>query len=123
MEAGYAKDKKTIYFRQKPLAGADPATFRVCPENDNFSHDVVFARDATTVYMDNMVVQTAHSATFEVLGANYSRDRQHVFYRTTIVPGADPASFKVYPHDFENADAIDSRHKYQEGRQVPRDDE
>ena len=39
-------------------------------------------------------------AAFVVLSRNYGRDGQRVYYRETVVKGADPATFTVTaPHD------------------------
>ncbi|MEO5889323.1 MAG: DKNYY domain-containing protein [Ferruginibacter sp.] len=114
----YTKDKNTVYFRERKIEGVDPATFEVYKENDEVGHDVVFARDKSVVFMDDKKVKDAEVATFKVLGENYGSDSKYVFYKTRIVKGANPASFKVYPHDVGNADSEDATNKYHEGIKV-----
>jgi hypothetical protein len=55
------------------------------------------------------------------LGENYASDSKHVFYKTTIVKGASPDSFKVYPHDVGDTDAEDATNKYHEEIKVKSD--
>ena len=33
--------------------------------------------------------------TFEIIGSNFSRDKNNVYYRREIIIGADPPTFKV----------------------------
>lgn len=112
---GYSKDDHAIYFESKKVTDADPKTFVVYRENGEFGHDFAFAHDNAFVYMDDKKLKEADVATFTVLGENYTRDSKHVFYKTSVVKSADPASFKVYPHDFGNADSEDAKHKFHEG--------
>ena len=118
LSSGYASDKNAVYFRSKKVAGVDPNTFEVYKENDSVGHDVVYARDSFAVYMDDKKLGNADVNTFKVLGENYGIDAAHVFYKTTIVKNAAPASFIVYPHDMGNADAEDSQNKFHEGVKV-----
>ena len=39
-------------------------------------------------------------------------------HKTGVIKNADTKSFKVYPHDFGDADAEDTKNKYHEGRKV-----
>ena len=118
MTDGYSKDAGAIYFQSRKVDGADAATFEVYKENGEFGHDVSFARDNATVYMNDKKLKGADVATFKVLGENYGSDNRHVFYKTGIVKNASPDSFKVYPHDFGNADAEDAKSKFHEGIRV-----
>jgi hypothetical protein len=45
-------------------------------------------------------------------------DNRHVFYKTKIIKDAQPAGFRVYPHDVGDADAEDAKFKYHEGKKV-----
>ena len=78
----------------------------------------MYAKDNSSVYVNDKKIPGADLASFNLLGENYARDGKHVFYKTKIVKGADPATFKVYPHDFGNADSEDARHQYHEGVKV-----
>lgn len=118
---GYSKDADGIYFESQKIDVADPATFEVFKENGDFGHDVSFARDKATVYMNDKAMKGAGVATFKVLGENYGSDKSRVFYQTHIVKNADPETFKVYPHDIGNADAEDAKNKFHEG--IPVKDE
>ena len=115
---GYSKDKNAVYFKAKRIEGADATSFEVYKENGMYGHDVNYAKDNTSVYMDDKKLSAADATTFKVLGANYGSDSKKVFYKTMIVKDASPVSFKVYPHDFGNADAEDATSKFHEGKKV-----
>ncbi|MEO6732825.1 MAG: DKNYY domain-containing protein [Ferruginibacter sp.] len=118
LEEGYSKDQHAVYFESKRVAGVNPATFEVYKENGVYGHDVNYAKDNAAVYMDDKKLSNADVATFKVLGENYGSDGKHVFYKMTIMKDADPASFRVYPHDVGNADAEDAKNKFHEGIKV-----
>ena len=118
--SGYAKDQAAVYFGSKRINGANAATFEVYKENDSVGHDVVFAKDHSSVYMDDKKLGSADVLSFKVLGENYGSDRAHVFYKALIVKGADPNTFKVYPHAIGDADAEDIANRYHEGKKVNR---
>ena len=69
-------------------------------------------------YMDDKRVVNAGVASFKVLGENYDSDNKHVFYKMQIVNGADPKSFKVYPHDVGDAGTEDRGNKYHQRKNV-----
>lgn len=118
LSSGYSKDKGAVYFGSTKISGADEATFEVYEENDSLGHDVVFARDRKFVYIDDKKLSDADVTSFKVLGENYGSDNKHVFYKTNIVKGASPFSFKVYPHDVGNADSEDANNKYHQGKKI-----
>jgi hypothetical protein len=57
-------------------------------------------------------------ATFRILDEKYTVDTNGVYFRMERVRGADPLTFKVYPHYLGDADAEDKDHKYGDGRVV-----
>ena len=118
LESGYSKDKDAVYFESKKMTGTDAATFEVYKENESYGHDIVYAKDKASVFMDDKKLNEADVAVFKVLGENYGSDNKHVFYKTKIVKGATPSSFKVYPHDFGDADSEDAVNKFHEGVKV-----
>lgn len=118
LKSGYSKDLNAVYFQSKKISDIKPAAFQVYDENDEFNQDVVYAKDNTAVYVDDKKINEADVTTFKLLGGNYGSDGRHVFYKTTLVNNAHPASFKVYPHDIGNADAEDGKVKFHEGKKV-----
>jgi hypothetical protein len=107
----YVKDAKRVYFEEREIAGADPATFRVLnkPPLQPIKSTLVYsyALDATGVYYLGERVAGADPKTFQpVVDARggyaqyyYGKDQTRVYHGTTTIPQADPQSFKVlwYP--------------------------
>ena len=118
LESGYSRDKDAVYFESKKIAGIDAATFEIYKDNELYGHDVVFAKDNRSVFMNDKKLSEADVVAFKVLGENYGSDNKHVFYKPKIVKDASPSSFKVYPHDFGDADAEDTTNKFHEGIKV-----
>ena len=87
------------------------------PEEEPALDGISFAKDIAHVYMNDKPFG-AKAATFKALGHGYSLDSKHVYYLNNILKGADPNSFKVYPHMFGDANAEDKNHKYGEGKKV-----
>ncbi len=94
------------------MEAVSPAGFEIYAENDSLGHDVVFAKNDVSVFMDDKRLMDADVASFKVLERNYGSDSKHVFYKTKMMKDASPASFKVYPHDFGNADSEDASGKF-----------
>jgi hypothetical protein len=61
-----------------------------------------------------ILVENADKATFEKISDNYGKDKEHVFYRTKLIPGADPESFELIKGGY----AIDKYRIYYYGDSV-----
>jgi DKNYY family len=117
LDSDYSKDKQNVFFNLTKIKGADAATFVPMPEEETALDRVSFAKDTNHVYMNDKPFG-AEASSFKALGHGYSLDRKHVYYITNILKGADPSSFKVYPHTFGDANAEDNNSKYGEGKKV-----
>lgn len=114
----YSKDKDAVYTETKKINGADAATFEVYKENDEFSDEVRYTKDKSTVYFGDKPLKGVPVSSFKPLGSFYGTDGKHIYFKTGILTGADPATFNVFPHDVGNADAEDGKNKYHEGEKV-----
>lgn len=106
----YAKDKNRVYFLgiyddNRPIAGLDPATFRVvgeCGWAETY-HSYAVA-DSLAVYAVDQPVAGADPTTFQIVGlvdnnpgglstgTGYAKDKNHVYKGCTeIVTGVSPA--------------------------------
>lgn len=106
----YAKDKNHVYFLDiyddnQPIAGLDPATFRVigeCGWGETYHYYAV--ADSRSVYAVDKIVPGADPATFQIVGlvdnnpgglssgTGYAKDKNHAYKGCTkIVPGVNPA--------------------------------
>lgn len=111
----YAADKVNVYYKDRVVEGADPATFREVefyvgqdkyrtyyegnPMNvKDFSklvHVGEMYTDGRQVYDYQMrVFKDADASTFRQLGRNWYVDRQHVWWRTNLVKEADVNTFE-----------------------------
>src|SRR5512146_35260 len=82
----YSREGLQVLWRGRPIAGADPDSFE--PLNDTWS------RDAARVYCQDKRMK-ADVATFTALSPIYAKDKNHVYDYSSIVEGADAASFEV----------------------------
>jgi hypothetical protein len=112
----FTKDGRTVHVNGNPIAGADPATFRVLSgayAQDAghvyyFADQIVdadaatfrtlegpYAADALRVYWMGKPIDGAQAGTFRVLNADFecSADEQRAYYRDTVIANADPGAF------------------------------
>jgi hypothetical protein len=95
---GYSKDAKRVFYKDEGIEGADAATFTVRIHKDDLvkGQRFVVARDCGHFYTsDTPTCDMADGATFKELGRGYSRDSRQVYYLSSVVEGADPASFST----------------------------
>jgi hypothetical protein len=118
LEYGYASDKNAVYYETTKMEGASPVDFAPLEENDSVVNEFRYAKDGQSVFLEKKKIKGADVKTFKILGLGYSGDRHHIFYKTDIITGAIPESFKTYEHGYGDADAEDSQHHYLEGKVV-----
>jgi hypothetical protein len=87
---GYAKSRSRAYFRGEDIPGIDAASFAV------FSLEPTIAKDRAKVVVNGRVDGRFDAASFEVppgSGGGITRDRNHVYFQSEPIPGADSATF------------------------------
>ncbi|MEO9531180.1 MAG: DKNYY domain-containing protein [Crocinitomicaceae bacterium] len=91
----YAKDKNKVYY---PL-------LTVCVDGENWGncHAVEYIMDGTD------------PNSFEFLDKDYTKDKNHIYWRGKIVKEADPATFHMVIKEFDTT-ALDSRNSFSNGR-------
>ncbi|WP_417483794.1 DKNYY domain-containing protein [Maricaulis salignorans] len=87
-------DRAAAYAGWARFVPCDLSTFTVI-ESEAESEDEAFTADSACVYAYGLRLPLTDRATFERLGAEYSRDSGGVYWRHFEVAGADPASFHV----------------------------
>jgi DKNYY family len=87
---GWSRDRKHLYWGNKIVPEADPATFRL----------LLTAADRKSPFMAGF----------------YGKDKDHVFYSDQIISGADPKSFEVDDPRVGPWDAHDAEHRYSSGK-------
>jgi hypothetical protein len=114
-----ARDRTTVWYRGKVIAGADGASFRMISHRyavdagaayygstrfaacdlatlQDISVDVdSFAFDENCAFGGGFQIPITDRASFTILRAGYSRDSANIFWRETVVEGADVATFVV----------------------------
>ncbi|MEO6285994.1 MAG: DKNYY domain-containing protein [Dyadobacter sp.] len=99
LDPQFGKDSQVGYFQQAPITGSDGMSFAIVSRN--------FAKDKRTVYycwniVDSPIggvrsgVHTIPNAlpdSFTAVGLYYATDNTHAFYKDTLIPEADPATF------------------------------
>ncbi|QMW07027.1 DKNYY domain-containing protein [Spirosoma foliorum] len=94
----YAKDKNRCYNKDIGFAVSDLASFQPL--------DYGYGKDNVTGYFNLKPIPGSHGRSFTVLSANYSKDKQHVYYTSRAadgppfsdihrIPLATPDSFTV----------------------------
>lgn len=102
LNALWAKDAHQAYYCYGKMPGVDPASFVALDSaiNDTDSHSG-YAADATQVFHHVMTIgkpsllRGVHRPSFEVIGPNYGKDQDRVYYSYTRLPGADPNTFRL----------------------------
>jgi hypothetical protein len=90
----YSKDRKTVFFGNEP-GPADASSFEVVPFSIQGQRTASFGRDARHVYYLSTVIPHADPATFVDLDGHYAKDKKSVYYRRQLLPEADRASFEL----------------------------
>jgi hypothetical protein len=89
----YTKDSRIVHVNGNPIAGADPATFRVLQG--------AYAQDGQRVYYFTDPIADADAASFRPLEGPYAGDAQRAYWMGKPIAGADPSAFRVLNSDFE----------------------
>lgn len=58
-------------------------------------------------------IELADSRSFQVVFEEYSKDKQHVYYKWAVLSGANPVNFR---YDYPTATATDGRNFYKDGK-------
>ncbi|AWH88713.1 DKNYY domain-containing protein [Limnobaculum parvum] len=103
-DPSYSRDASHIFFHGKVIAGADVKTFRQLMASQ-------YNLDANYVYFNNLRINDADPASFEILGNGYARDAQALFFQDKKIPDADLQSFELKYNGF----AKDAKNAYYKG--------
>ncbi|HEX7846931.1 MAG TPA: DKNYY domain-containing protein [Chitinophagaceae bacterium] len=119
----FAKDKNRVYYfhgnsdggNRVIVVGADPASFkRLCEYRWGIDKDFVYYENARLNSINTEKLQVLNSPDTADHFVSYLRDDKNVFFESTIIPGADAATFKVVTG--QSWDAEDRNNKYYQGR-------
>jgi DKNYY family len=108
----YTKDGRTVHVNGNPIAGADPATFRVLAG--------AYSRDRQRVYYFTESVADADAASFRPLDGPYAVDARRAYWMGKAIGGANPATFHVLNAAFECS--ADAEHAYYRQSVIPHAD-
>jgi hypothetical protein len=114
----YSKDKHNVFYNDQILQGADPGSFQLFEENELSNGETIYAHDKNSIFANDHINTGIDKSSFKILNEKYSLDKAAVYYHLKKIKGADPHSFKVFPHFIGDADAKDKLHKYGEGNIV-----
>ena len=112
----YAADKHKVFFRDKEVPGADPATFKevdfyigqdkhraynkgIPTQIKDYSKltevGSLMYSDGTNIYDSHFnILPKADVATFEHISDNWYKDKSHVWWSSQLVSGANPKTFQ-----------------------------
>ncbi len=119
--SGYSLDREQVYYEAALMKDADASSFSIFPENQNFTGEGAYAKDAHSVYYRNHSIPSVDVGSFAILNEHYAKDRNHVYFQDKILKGCDVQTFEVFPHDMGDADAKDKNHHYHLGKRVAQD--
>ena len=107
------RDNNQVYQNYHILPNADPATFHILPNNEEF------ASDKYQVYHNANIVFGADSSTFQLLEPDYiySKDKNSVYYMGGKMPSVDLNTFTVISSC--GIYAIDKSTVYYAGEVIP----
>ena len=116
----YYKDKNHVYYSTdfKILEDAHAASF-TCPEFESIVNYQYYAFDKYNAYYyegnEIEIIPNIDFASFKVLGTDYAKDKNNVYYKSQIIAGADVESFSV-PHRLNRNVGKDKNHTYVNGK-------
>lgn len=97
----YAKDRTYVYYKGTIVPDADPATFVPLTNGGAFTH--YYGKDTATVYEGAAVIPELDPNTVQILWSpiyegcdksHFIKDNKRVFFKQTLLPGADAATFE-----------------------------
>lgn len=93
----YGKDKYRVYEDGRVVTtNVDPESFRCLPDNEAYSYSdqAQYTIDKNHVYYLNQPIYGADHETFEILDMDFSADHKNAYYKTQRIEGADVNTFK-----------------------------
>jgi hypothetical protein len=108
----FTKDGRTVHVNGNPIAGADPATFRVLGG--------AYSQDRQRIYYFTESVADVDAASFRALEGPYAVDARRAYWMGQAIGGANPATFHVLNAAFECS--ADAEHAYYRQSVIPRID-
>ncbi|MBI2451241.1 MAG: DKNYY domain-containing protein [Parcubacteria group bacterium] len=92
LQDGYAKDKNKVWYYADIISEADVSTFQSLGNR--------YAKDKLRVYFDGIILEEADISTFINVGDDghgfiYAKDKNHVYNRSQIMEGVNPANCTV----------------------------
>lgn len=116
-----------MWFSCREISGADPSSFEVIQPSEHVPawRAEVFAFDSRAVYFLGKVIPNADPASYVLLSTAYAKDKNHVWLGTSVIQGADAATFQVLNYSsgcslrqnpYCPPDAKDSRQSYVSGK-------
>ena len=114
---GLGRDKSDYYLVPSPLHVRDRASFKVLDANAYGKDDHIWARDNLDYYVKNQATPIADPATFQVIQSWYAKDARQVYFGSTVLAGADAASFQGIGGE-SGEFAKDAGHVYWQGQVV-----
>ena len=97
------RDKNDYYFKATPMRVADMNTFKVLKRFE----DDFWAKDSECAYYDTIHIAGVDLATFKVKDFTHAVDKNHVYRFGAILPLADPAT---YDEDWKGFYSRDKSH-------------
>ncbi|HEV7644976.1 MAG TPA: DKNYY domain-containing protein [Pyrinomonadaceae bacterium] len=115
LEKPYAADNAHVFIGTETLSDS-PQTFKIIANLEK----VTFSTDGKKVFSGGVefLPETVDAATFERIDqGDYFRDRGHVYLPDSLVEGADPQTFHVWPQ-FNEVYAGDKNNVFYNGQKV-----
>lgn len=101
---GYSKDRKEAYYYEESIT-ADPMTL--------IAIDSTYAMDDSRAYYKGQEIIGSSPMSFEIFDntVDYSKDKYNVFYKTNLIEGANPETFRNLSIWY----SCDETHLYRDG--------
>jgi hypothetical protein len=106
----WSRDARDIFYGDQPIGVKSPDNFRVL--NDSWATDGV-SYYYVQQFAPKGILRSDYKST-KLLNDSYAVDREHAYYRTQSIPGADPATFKPLNECY----AVDANRAYFEAAPV-----
>jgi len=123
--AGYYKDKDTVYVKDNPLNSIDAPSFQhlglytMFGRGSGIPYSFASAKDKNNVYVGcGDVLTNADPDSFKNLGTNYAKDKDKIWYGSTLINRADVNSFQL----LDGAYAKDKNNVYYKGNIIEKAD-
>jgi len=102
VEGNWGRDSKDYYFKTDSLNVCDYDSLKIYDFKGKYSND--YAVDSKCAYFGHRKIPVKDKESFSIIIAGYAKDKYSVYYESSVLEGADAATFEMKSGTFVGKD-------------------